>query len=76
MPDTQAPLKVLFLTPPAKGGSALAAQPFVDEEIRAIRDLNVRPYVVTDEIRGRTAIDGVPLVGIPRVRPTDVPGTA
>jgi glycosyltransferase involved in cell wall biosynthesis len=76
MPDTQAPLKVLFLTPPAKGGSALAAQSFVDEEIRAIRDFNVRPYVVTDEIRGQTAIDGVPLVGIPRVRPTDVPSTA
>lgn len=59
-------LKVLFLTPPAKAGGALAAQSFVEEEIRAIRDFNVQPYVLTDEIRGRTEIDGVPLAGIPR----------
>jgi glycosyltransferase involved in cell wall biosynthesis len=59
-------LKVLFLTPPAKVGGALAAQSFVEEEIRAIRDFNVQPYVLTDEMRGRTAIDDVPLVGIPR----------
>jgi hypothetical protein len=54
------PLKVLFLTPPARAGGALAAQSFVDEEIRAIRDFNVRPYVLTDEISGRTMIDGIP----------------
>ena len=59
-------LKVLFLTPPAKAGGALAAQSFVEEEIRAIRDFNVQPYVLTDEIGGRTEVDGVPLVGIPR----------
>ena len=59
-------LKVLFLTPPAKAGGALAAQSFVEEEIRAIRDFNVQPYVLTDEMRGRTAIDDVRLVGIPR----------
>ena len=65
-------LKVLFLTPPAKAGGALAAQSFVEEEIRAIRDFNVQPYVLTDEIRGRTAVDGVPLVGIPAARLADI----
>jgi Glycosyl transferase 4-like domain len=69
-------LKVLFLTPPAHAGGALAAQSFVDEEIRAIRDFNVRPYVLTDEIRGRTVIDGVPLVGIPRGSAAGVAGPA
>jgi|SoiMethySBSTD1v2_1073268.scaffolds.fasta_scaffold01886_3 glycosyltransferase involved in cell wall biosynthesis len=68
------PLKVLFLTPPARAGGALAAQSFVDEEIRAIRDFNVRPYVLTDEISGRTVIDGVPLVGIPRGSAAGVAG--
>ena len=66
MADSEMRLKVLFLTPPAKAGGALAAQSFVEEEIGAIRDFNVQPYVLTDEIRGRTEIDGVPLVGIPR----------
>ena len=50
-------LKVLFLTPPAKSGGALAAQSFVEEEIRAIRDFHVRPYVLSDEINNdRTTI--------------------
>jgi hypothetical protein len=68
------PLEVLFLTPPARAGGALAAQSFVDEEIRAIRDFNVRPYVLTDEISGRTMIDGIPLVGIPRASAAGVSG--
>jgi hypothetical protein len=38
----------------------------VEEEIRAIRGFDVQPYVLTDEIRGRTEIDGVPVVGLPR----------
>ena len=59
------PLRVLFLTPPAKAGRSLAAQSFVEEEIRAIRDFDVQPYVLTDETAGRTVIDGVPLVGLP-----------
>ena len=65
MASALSPLKVLFLTTPAKGGGALAAQSFVEEEILAIRGYGVSPYVLTDEIVGETAIDGVPLVGLP-----------
>jgi glycosyltransferase involved in cell wall biosynthesis len=60
------PLKVLFLTTPAKSGGALAAQTFIEEEIRAIRQFNVAPYVVTDEIAGETTVEGVPVIGLPR----------
>jgi glycosyltransferase involved in cell wall biosynthesis len=73
---TDRPLKVLFLTPPAKAGRALAAQSFVEEEIRAIRDFNVQPWVLTDEIHGHAVIDGVPLVGLPRGTVPAVPGPA
>lgn len=73
MAHSETRLKVLFLAPPAKAGCALAAQSFVEEEIRAIREFNVQPYVLTDEIRGRTAIDGVPLAGIPRASLADIP---
>ena len=38
------PLKVLFLTTPAKGGASLAAQSFVEEEIRAIQPFGVQPF--------------------------------
>ena len=58
------PLRVLYLTPPAKGGAAIAAQSFVEEEIRAIRHLHVTPFVLTDEACGRTALDGVALEGM------------
>ena len=53
------PLKVLFLTTPAKGGASLAAQSFVEEEIRALRTFGVQPFVLTDEIAGETIVDGV-----------------
>ena len=76
MPATETPLKVLFLTPPAKGGGALAAQSFVEEEIRAIRDFDVQPHVLTDEIDGETVIDGVPLVGVPHASATAITGPA
>jgi glycosyltransferase involved in cell wall biosynthesis len=76
MTATGTALKVLVLTPPPRAGGALAAQSFVDEEIRAIRDFNVRPYVLTDEICERTMIDGVPLVGIPRASAAGVVGPA
>jgi glycosyltransferase involved in cell wall biosynthesis len=70
------PLKVLFLTPPAKAGRALAAQSFVEEEIRAFRDFEVEPYVLTDEIAADNVIDGVRLVGLPRRGAAAVPDPA
>ncbi len=70
------PLKVLFLTTPAKGGASLAAQSFVDEEIRAIRRFGVQPFVLTDEIAGETIVAGVPLGGLPRGSRAVTPGPA
>ena len=76
MPSALTPLKVLFLTTPAGGGGALAAQSFVEEEIRAIRNYSVTPYVLTDESSGETAIDGIRLVGLPRGTVAATPGPA
>jgi glycosyltransferase involved in cell wall biosynthesis len=57
---------VLYLTPPARGGTDLAAQSFVAEEIQAIRRCNVVPLVLSDEIDARKWVDGVEVVGLPR----------
>jgi glycosyltransferase involved in cell wall biosynthesis len=76
MPSALTPLKVLFLTTPAKGGASLAAQSFVEEEIRAIQAFGVQPFVLTDEIVGETTVDGVPLVGLPRASAAATPGPA
>jgi glycosyltransferase involved in cell wall biosynthesis len=69
-------LKVLYLTPPARGGTALAAQSFVAEEIRAIRDWGVQPFVLTDEITGHARLDGIDLAGLPRGGVLAVPASA
>ena len=76
MSSALTPLKVLFLTTPAKGGGSLAAQSFVEEEIRAIQTFGVQPFVLTDEIAGETIVDGVPLVGLPRGSEAATPGPA
>jgi glycosyltransferase involved in cell wall biosynthesis len=57
---------VLYLTPPARGGTGLATQSFVAEEIQAIRRCNVVPLVLSDEIDARKWVDGVEVVGLPR----------
>ena len=69
------PLKVLYLTPAAKDGRSLAApgSSFVEEEIRAIRDCNVEPLVLTDAIETRVRIDGIELIGVPRGRVASLP---
>ena len=64
----QAPIKVLYLAPASPRGQALAAQSFIEEEIRAIREWNVRPFILTDEIRSRVAREGIQLIGLRRLR--------
>lgn len=76
MPSALTPLKVLFLTTPAGGGGALAAQSFIEEEIRAIQNHGVTPYVLTDESSGETTIDGIRLAGLPRGTVAATPGPA
>lgn len=71
------PLKVLYLTPPAPAGTGLAAQSFIEEEIRAIREQDVLPYVLTDSLDPRTMHEGVVVIGTGRRRgPASAPGVA
>lgn len=68
------PLKVLYLTPPAKSAAALAAQSFIEEEIRAIRTTGVTPFVLTDEAPGCILLDGVALEGMETGRLSSMAG--
>jgi glycosyltransferase involved in cell wall biosynthesis len=58
-------LNVLYLVPPARNSSSLAAHSFIDEEIRALRRAGISAYVLTDVPHGAT-VDGVEIVGLPR----------
>jgi glycosyltransferase involved in cell wall biosynthesis len=68
MRDHLAPIRVLYLTPPEPRGAALAAQSFIDEEIRAIREWTVTPFVLSNAIAGRMTCDGINVVNVPRER--------
>jgi len=59
-------VKVLYLTPPAKRAAALAEQSFVEEEIREIRNWDVVPYLLSDEIEADVRMDGIDIAGLPR----------
>ena len=63
MPHQHTAIKVLYLTPQAGGGTAIAAQSFIEEEIRAIAEWGVIPYVLTSETPERTTRDGIHMVG-------------
>ena len=62
------PLNVLYLAPASPGAQSLAAQSFIEEEIRSIRGWNVKPYIRTDELRGAITKEGIDVIGLPRLR--------
>jgi glycosyltransferase involved in cell wall biosynthesis len=69
-------LRVLYLTPPALGTIALAAQSFIEEEIRAVARCGVDAVVLTDDPIAPVTLDRVELVGMPRGRVSDFPSLA
>jgi hypothetical protein len=63
VPHQHTPIKVLYLAPQAGGGTAIAAQSFIEEEIRTIAEWGVIPYVLSSETSEQTTRDGIHVVG-------------
>jgi glycosyltransferase involved in cell wall biosynthesis len=58
-------MKVLQLAPPSRSRHAITAHTFIDEEIRALRDVGIECLTVSDAIGEPHTCDGVHVVPIP-----------